>query len=255
MRKVICFAVIIFCICTLPLLAKDESKIPNHVVSIELENTSKQLKEEQSTMEPNEQTKELMESVDMKLDNEELIKMLNETTIKPSPIALGYRGNIFLGHWPLHYKSVESKVNWEFQLINVNEVNNYGGDKPVSVHYDQKEEKHVKGGLTVKAQKVDQIMKMIISEAEKKHSFPLTFHATYGKGTKLSQTYDVAVNKVGALKAYAPVLQEKGHVTFGEVYLELKGSKKNLVIKNVTKQEVGAFIPIENHVAFSYKSS
>ncbi|MYL61695.1 hypothetical protein GLW20_29810, partial [Virgibacillus halodenitrificans] len=65
-------------------------------------------------------------------------------------------------------------------------------------------------------------------------------------------SYNVPVKKLGKLESFAPAVNEKGQVTFGEVYLELKGSKKALVIKNVTKQGIGAWIPIQDHVSFSY---
>ncbi|SER57928.1 YfkD-like protein [Gracilibacillus ureilyticus] len=235
-------------------LSAEKLEIPNHVVSIEKENTSQQMKEEEAIVEPSKFVKELIDNIDIKIENPDLIKMLNETDINPSPIAIGYRGNVYLGHWPLRYDSSDSKVNWEFQLINTNEANNYNGEKNIAINYEQLEEKHIKGGLTSKVSHPEQIMKMIINSVEKKHAFPLTFHAVFGKGTRLSQTYDVPLNKVGALKAYASALQERGQITFGEVYIELKGSKRNLVIKNVTKQDIGAFIPVENHVAFSYKT-
>ncbi len=55
--------------------------------------------------------------------------MLNETTIKPSPIAIGYRGMVFLGRWALNYDSKETSTNWEYQKINKNELNNQGSDE------------------------------------------------------------------------------------------------------------------------------
>ncbi|MFC4401517.1 YfkD family protein [Gracilibacillus xinjiangensis] len=252
--KKIGLSVILLFIFSANALCAEKIEIPNHVVSIEQENTSQQMREEEAIVEPSKFVKELIDNIDIKIENPELIKMLNETDINPSPLAIGYRANVYLGHWPLRYDSKNSDVNWEFQLINTNEANNYNGEKNVGINYDQLEEKHIKGGLTSKVNHADQIMKLILNSAEKKHSLPLSFHTVYGKGTRLSQTYDVPVKKVGALKAYAAALQEEGQITFGEVYIELKGSKKNLVIKNVTKQEIGAFMPIENHVSFSYKT-
>ncbi|KAB8129365.1 hypothetical protein F9U64_15255 [Gracilibacillus oryzae] len=253
MKKIVLSLILLFIICINPLYA-EKLEIPNHVVPVEKENTAQQMKEEETIAEPSEFVKELIDSVDIKIENPDLVKMLNESEINPSPLAIGYRGNVYLGHWPLRYDSKESNVNWEFQLINNNEANNYNGEKNIGINYEQLEEKHIKGGLTSKVNHPDQIMTMIINSAEKRHSIPLTFHAVFGKGTRLSQTYDVPVNKVGSLKAFASALQEKGQITFGEVYIELKGSKKKLVVKNVTKQEVGAFIPVENHIAFSYKN-
>lgn len=53
---------------------------------------------------------------------------------------------------------------------------------------------------------------------------------------------------LGYLNGFAPAVNEKGNVTYGEVYLMLKGSKKSIVIKNVTSQGISAWIPIQDHV-------
>lgn len=39
----------------------------------------------------------------------------------------------------------------------------------------------------------------------------------------------------------------------GEVYIKLKGSNKTLVVKNVEKQGIGAWIPIQDYVSFSFQ--
>ncbi|MBD4935389.1 hypothetical protein GUF79_04570, partial [Xanthomonas citri pv. citri] len=48
---------------------------------------------------------------------------------------------------------------------------------------------------------------------------------------------------------------EKGKVTYGEVYLVLKGNKRKLVVKNVTSQGIGAWIPVQDHVTFGFQLS
>ena len=42
-------------------------------------------------------------------------------------------------------------------------------------------------------------------------------------------------------------------VTIGEVFIKLKGSNKKIVVKNVTKQGIGGWIPIQDHVSFSFQ--
>ncbi|KPD00269.1 hypothetical protein LR69_01559 [Geobacillus sp. BCO2] len=52
--------------------------------------------------------------------------------------------------------------------------------------------------------------------------------------------------------AYAPAVNEKGKVTYGEVYVVLKGNKKKIVVKNVTTRGVGAWIPVQDRLYMSY---
>nr|WP_235183008.1 YfkD family protein [Gracilibacillus boraciitolerans] len=171
-----------------------------------------------------------------------------------SPFAFGYRAKVFLGHWPLAYDSVSSEVNWDFQVVNVNEVNNVNGDNKQELYYYQIEEKHVKGALTAKVSQSDQIKQMILQKARSEHDLPLTFHAVVGRETKSSKTYTVPTTKIGRLTATIPAVKDTGKVTIGEVYLELKGSNKEIVIKNVTKQDVGAYLPIANYLTFKFET-
>ncbi|UOQ84561.1 YfkD family protein [Gracilibacillus salinarum] len=237
---------------TIPIIADSEEKAPDDLISIEKENTNQQMTEEEATIEPSGLVKELMKEANIDLDNPMLIKLLNESTIDPTPFSIGYRANIYLGHWPLSYQSESSQINWDFQTVNTNELNNVGGEKTEDVYYYQIEDKHIKGALTAKVDNAEQIKQMILHEARDQHELPLTFEAVIGKETKLSKTYQVSAGKTGVLKASIPAVKDTGHVTVGEVYLELKGSKKQLVVKNVTKQEVGAYIPVANHLTFMY---
>ncbi|WP_101846153.1 YfkD famly protein [Halobacillus sp. Marseille-P3879] len=231
---------------------KIQSEIPSHVLNISKDNTYPNSTEDQEVLEAEELTDELINDSDVRISNPELIEMLNETSIRPSPFAVGYRGEIFLGRWPLSYESKESNTNWEYQEININELNNQGGQNTEEMSYEQKEEKHVKGGLTTKATHSDQMMKLILLEAQSKTKLPLSFQSVIGRGTKQNNKYSVPVNKVGQLKAYAPAINEKGEVAFGDVYIQLKGSKMSIDVKNVTRQGIGAWIPIQDHVSFSF---
>nr|WP_205093098.1 YfkD famly protein [Thalassobacillus pellis] len=232
---------------------KQKSSLPSHVLNISKDNTYPNSTEDQIVLEPSELTKELIEEADVEIVNPELIEMLNESTLKPSPLAIGYRGEIYLGKWPLNYTSNETSINWEYQVANTNEVNNHSGQVTEKMSYVQREEKHIKGGLTAKIDAPDQVKKMILLEAQNNTKLPLSFHTVIGKGTKQQNTYAVPVNKIGILTAYAPAVNEKGTIAFGEVYLRLKGSKKELVVKNIKKQGIGAWIPIQDHVAYSFQ--
>nr|WP_318036143.1 YfkD family protein [Halobacillus salinarum] len=168
-------------------------------------------------------------------------------------LAIGYRAEIFLGRWPLAYESKETNINWEYQEINTNQLDNHGGNLTEKISYNQKEEKHIKGGLTAKISHGEQMKKLILLEAQKNTKLPLSFHTVIGRGTKQKNTYAVPVNKTALLHAYAPAVNEKGDVTFGDVYIKLKGSKKYLTVKNVTRQGIGAWIPIQDHISFSFE--
>lgn len=234
---------------------KSESKIdiPNHVLSISKENTYPNSTEDQEVVEPSELTKELINEMSIPIENPELIKMLNETSINPSPISIGYRGMIYLGRWALNYESEESNINWEYQEINKNELNNLGGETPQNMNYIQQEQVEIKGALTNKIANPDDIKKLMLLKSKEKTKLPLSYNTVIGKNTKKNNTYSIPGKKMGTLQAYAPAVNEKGQVTFGEVYLQLKGSKKSIQIKNVTKQGIGAWIPIQDHVSFSFQ--
>jgi hypothetical protein len=231
---------------------KEHFEIPSHVINISKENTYPNTSQDLSFLQPNKLTKKLLESSNEKITNPVLIKLLNETTLKPSKLAIGYRGEIYLGYWPIHYKSNESSINWEYQLVNTNVSNNLGGTERVTLNYYQEEEKRVKGGLTSKTDRDADVMKMILYSAQERTDLPLSFESVIGRGTKKQQNYGIPPKKVGYLQAYAPALNEKGVVTFGEVYIVLKGSKAKLEVKNITKQGIGAWIPIQDHLSFTF---
>ncbi|GAA0598020.1 YfkD famly protein [Virgibacillus siamensis] len=232
---------------------EEDTKVPSHVLNISKENTYPNSTEDQEIVEPSDFTKELIAEVDIPIENPELIKMLNETSINPSPIAFGYRGMVYIGRWPLNYKSKETNINWEYQKINTNEVNNMGGESEQKLHYTQHKKREVKGALTNKIANPDDIKKMMLLEAKEKIELPLAYSTVIGKDTKKDNSYVIPSEKFGVLQTYAPAVNEKGQVTFGEVYFQLKGSDKAIVIKNVTKQGIGAWIPIQDYVSFSFQ--
>lgn len=231
---------------------KDDFKVPSHALNISKENTFPNSTEDQEIVEASETTKKLIEGAEVPIDNPDLIKMLNETTVKPSWLAIGYRGMIYLGRWPINYKSLETNINWEYQQINKNELNNIGGDTNQKMNYIQKEEKKVEGALTNKIAKPEDIKKMMLLKAKTKTDLPLSYQTVIGKNTKKDNSYAVPMKKSASLNAYAPAVNEKGQVTFGEVYIKLKGNKKSIVVKNVTKQGIGAWIPIQDYISFSF---
>lgn len=228
-------------------------EIPSHVLTISKENTFPNSTEDQEVVEPSELTKELIDGVDAPIENPNLIKLLNETTIKPSPIAIGYRGMVYLGRWALNYESLDTTINWEYHHINTNELNNLGGDQAQVLRYHQEKQKEIKGALTNKITDPEHIKAMMLLEAKEKTKLPLSYQTVIGKGTKKANAYNVPVKKYGYLETYAPAVNEKGEVTFGEVYVSLKGNKKSLVIKNITKQGIGGWIPIQDHISFSFQ--
>lgn len=233
--------------------AKGPYDIPEHVLTISKENTYPNSVEDQEIVEPSTLTKTLIDEMDIPIENADLIKMLNETSLKPSPIAIGYRGTVYLGRWALNYKSLASAVNWEYQEVNLNELNNISGEQILTMHYNQEAEKEVQGALTSKIKNPEDIKQMMLLQAKKKTELPLSFQTIIGKDTKKDNSYNIPVKKYGYLKAHAPAVNEKGEVTFGEVYIELKGSKKSIIVKNVTKQGIGAWIPVQDHLSFSFQ--
>jgi hypothetical protein len=229
--------------------------VPSSVMNIAKENTYPNPSADMPTLQPSELTEELINSSKVKIANPALIRMLNETTVNSSPFAIGYRAIIYLGQWPLNYESAETAPNWEYQKVNTNYYDNRGGNAPYQIHYVQEAQKIVRGGLTSKVSKAEDVKKMMLAEAMKKSGLPLAFETVIGGGTKKDQIYNVPAKMLGYLYGYAPAVNEKGKVTYGEVYIMLKGGKKQIVIKNVTSQGIGAWIPVQDHVSFGFVAS
>jgi hypothetical protein len=230
-------------------------QIPPSVRNITKENTYPNSTQDLPTLQPSELTKQLIDSSKVKIENPDLIRMLNESSINSSPFALGYRAIVYLGQWPLNYESTETAPNWEYQKINTNYYDNRGGKVPYQIHYVQEAQKVIRGGLTAKIANAEDVKKMMLLKAMEKTRLPLAFDTIIGAGTKNDHVYNIPVNRLGYLYAYAPAVNEKGKVTYGEVYLMLKGNKKVIVVKNVTSQGIGAWIPVQDHVSFGFAAS
>src|SRR5699024_10584101 len=129
---------------------QDDFEVPSHVLSISKENTFPNSTEEQEIVEPSKTTKKLIEGADTEIQNPELIKMLNESSIKPSPIGFGYRGMVYLRRSPLHYKALETTVTGAYKTVNTNESKNVRVDDAKQMSYLREDEKAVTGPLTNK---------------------------------------------------------------------------------------------------------
>ncbi|WP_338471783.1 YfkD family protein [Niallia sp. XMNu-256] len=229
--------------------------VPDSVMNIAKENTFPNTTNDMPRLEPSELTKELIDTSKTKIENPELIRMLNETTVNSTPFALGYKAIVYLGQWPLNYESVETAPNWEYQKVNTNYYDNRSGTGAYKIHYVQEAQKIVRGGLTAKVANADQVKDMMLMKAMQKSNLPLAFETIIGAGTKKDQVYNVNPKMLGYLHGYAPAINEKGKVTYGEVYLMLKGRKRSILVKNVTTQGISAWIPIQDHVTFKFSAS
>jgi hypothetical protein len=227
-------------------------QIPASVMNIAKENTYPNSTQDLPLLQPSELTQKLLDSSKVKIENPVLIRMLNETSVNSTPFAIGYRAIVYLGQWPLNYESTETSPNWEYQRINTNYFDNRGGKMPYQIHYVQETQKMVRGGLTAKIQNAEEVKQMMLLKAMKKTNLPLAFETVIGGGTKKNQIYNIPPKRLGYLYGYAPAVNEKGKVTYGEVFLMLKGNKKMIVVKNVTSQGIGAWIPVQDHVSFGF---
>ncbi|WP_394531446.1 hypothetical protein C1N83_13765 [Priestia aryabhattai] len=232
--------------------AQPTINVPSSALNISKENTYPNASQDTPYLQPSEFTKELIETSNVKIENPDLIRILNESNISKTPWAIGFRATIFLGQWPLNYESTETNVNWQHQRINTNHYDNRAGKTQYKMMYSQENQSHVKGGLTAKVPQPDHVKQMLLIEAAKKTKLTLSFQTFVGAGTKKDQVYNVAPKKVGYLYAYTPAVSEKGKVTYGEVYVTVKGSKRSIVVRNVTSQGIGAWIPVQDYVSLSF---
>lgn len=257
MKKILYFSLVLLLFAS-PVLAEQTNaanqsiKIPSSVTNISKENTYPNPSQDQPTLQPSALSKELIDSASTPIENPHLIEMLNESSISGTPLALGYRATIYLGKWALGYQSNETVANWEYKKINNNRSDNRGGKKTQEITYSQEKREIIKGGLTAKVPNAEDVKSMMMQKAMDRTKLPLAFETIVGAGTKRDQIYHVPTDKYGNLYAYAPAINEKGKVTYGEVYLVLRGNKRKLVVKNVTSQGIGAWIPVQDHVTFGF---
>ncbi len=230
-------------------------KIPSSVLNISKDNTYSNEVRDLPRLQPSELAKELLKTSTIRIENPDLIRMFNETSISNAPLAVGYKAKIYLGQWPLNYESTDTTINWEYKQVNRNVYDNRGVDKVYPLRYKQESPKTIEGGLTASIKGVDDVQKMILLKVMEKVQLPLSFKTTIGYGTGNERVYNVSPKQLGYLYAYTPAVNEKGKVTFGEVYLVLKGNQKRLVIKNIASQGIRASIPIQDYVFLKFISS
>src|SRR5690625_2198177 len=159
--------------------------------------------EDMELIEPSKETKELLQAKKVKIDNPDVIKMLNESVINPSPIAIGYRANIYLGRWPLYYESENTSVIWDYQEINEQDLNNHVGESVQERRYIPQEEREGKGALTNKRTHACMIKQMILQSSQQTTSLPLSFSTLCGAKTKLEDFDNVPKDKSGVVQEYA----------------------------------------------------
>lgn len=234
---------------------EEKSGIPNYVLNISKENTYPNPTQDLPHLQPSEMAQELIDSANVTIDNPELIRILNESSIRGNKLAVSLNASIYLGQWPLAYESNETSVNWEYQKVNTNYLDNRGATAPKRIQYTQEQQKKVTGGLTAQIPSSDEVQKMMMIKAAENTGLPLAFSTVIGHGTKKEQVYNVPVKQVGYLSAYVPAASEKGKVTYGEVYLIIKHGKKRIEVKNVTQQGIGAWIPVQDHIALKFYSA
>ncbi|WP_059105807.1 YfkD famly protein [Shouchella shacheensis] len=226
--------------------------IPSSVLSISKENTYKNPTQDLPYLQPSSLAEKLLDSTSEKIENPDLIRIMNESSIHYPKLGFVMKASIYLGEWPLAYDSKETEVNWEYEKVNTNYSDNRGGKDSKTLTYTQEQQKKVSGGLTAKIPNAEAVEKMMMIHAAEKTSLPLSFDTVIGQGTKKNQTYNVPTKQVGYLHGHVPAVLEKGSVTYGEVYLTLKAGKPKLEVKNVTEQGIGAWIPVQDNVSFSF---
>ncbi|MDN3956131.1 YfkD family protein [Sporolactobacillus laevolacticus] len=256
MKKIIamflCFAVLF---CTLSVSdAKSivPEKLPASVIDISKENTYPNPTHDASELVPSGHTKSLLKTANVAIENPVLIKLLNESVIHPSKWSIGYSACIYLGEWPLNYESKETSVNWEFKKINDNAADARGSKNGQQIGYFQKIQVRINGGLTSEVPKQEEASKLIMAKTMAKTHLPISFSTIVGAGTKIDRHYQVSSKQIGHLYGFVPAVNERGKITYGEVFLVLKGGKARIDVKNIMQQGIGAWMPIQDHIALRY---
>src|SRR5690349_8510303 len=72
-------------------------QVPASVKNITKENTYPNPTQDLPLLQPSDLTKKLLDSSRIKIENPDLIRMLNESSINSTPFAIGYRAIVYLG--------------------------------------------------------------------------------------------------------------------------------------------------------------
>src|SRR4051794_21308147 len=72
-------------------------KVPDTVKDISRQNTYPNPDMDPEYVQPSPATLELFKTTNYSIENPNLIRLLNESTIHPSKLAIGFRANIYLG--------------------------------------------------------------------------------------------------------------------------------------------------------------
>ncbi|MFT8392108.1 MAG: YfkD family protein [Sporolactobacillus sp.] len=230
------------------------TKTPSSVVDLSKENTYPNPQHNASELVPGSKTKALLKTAKVSIENPKLIKLLNESDIRPSKWSIGYHATIALGEWPLNYASKETAVIWEFKKINDNAADARGSQSGQKISYVQKTQAKVSGGLTAKVPHANEVTQMIMNKAMRATDMPIAFTTIVGGGTKIDRPYSVQPKQIGHLYAFVPAVSEKGTITFGEVFLILSGGQAKLVVQNRIQQGIGALMPVQERVFLRYSA-
>lgn len=257
-------SVLIFALCFVPVsvIAEDEDnpesqqvEIPESAMDISKENSYPNPAQDSPKLQPSQLSEKLLQSTEVPIENHDLLKMMNESSIRGSKLAFGMHASIYLGHWPLSYESEETTVNWDYEKINTNMIDNRNGEDQKNIQFNQQQQKQVKGGLTAEVSDKEMVSEMMLVTAAEKIKLPLSFSTMIGFGTQMERTFAVAPKRMGYLHTFVPAVNEKGKVTYGEVFLKIKGDTSSLEVKNVTQQGIGAWIPVQDYVNFKMDST
>ncbi|MFT8319066.1 MAG: YfkD family protein [Sporolactobacillus sp.] len=228
------------------------AKMPASVIDISKANTYSNPSHDTSELVPGSHTKILLKTAKTPIENARLIKLLNESTIHPSKWSIGYSARIYLGAWPLNYSSQDTSVNWEYKKVNDNAMDARGIKTIQKVGYLQKSQIKILGGLTSKVPRSGEVRQLIMAKTIQKTQWPISFSTIIGTGTKIDRPFSVQPKQIGHLSGYVPAVYEKGRITYGEVFLILRGGAAELEVKNIVQQNIGAYLPIQDHLFLRY---
>ena len=189
---------------------ENKYEIPSSVINTK-ENTYPNPAQDLPKLQPSrELTEELLQTSKVKIENPNLLLMLNETVINKPILALGYRPKCIWGtgrsimNRRKHHQTGNTKRSIRIFMI-------IGADRvPIKVDYCSGTGQSLsRGGLTAKVAHADDVQQMMLREAMEKTKLPLSFETIIGPGTKKDQYYNIPGQKLGYLDAYAPAINEK----------------------------------------------
>lgn len=180
----------------------------------------------------------LFAELDIHVSNRELIHLLNESDFSVRRFSFRTDALVYLGRWVLHYEPEKLSLVRDFSELGVVFAPEGKLDYVVPSRH------MVQGALKRKHLMADGVKQVIRDEVQRVTELPADFTVAF----KQNVSVDASVADEGEYSMFVPAVLTEGYVVYADVYLEMKGKERKLLLKNKLKEKAGAWLPVGNRL-------